>query len=189
MKHVEKSLNHNTSHCKHLSKHRKIPDDKLPESSWKISRFTSCNRIPLHPMWCHLCLRKKITASQLLLGWVVAMMFNIFHVGGVRFFANQIRYQNISHALENKRLPIFTGISDITCIIVLCWFVLILFWVGTLSFQSRADLATIVAYQICLCTSCIVFGDVTHQTTPFSQRFELNHLHRLRCWRRRWSLR
>jgi len=28
--------------------------------------------------------------------------------------------KNISHALENKRLPIFTGISDITCIIVLC---------------------------------------------------------------------
>lgn len=65
----------------------------------KSPRFTSCNRIPLHPMWCHLCLRKKITASQLLLGWVVAMMFNIFHVGGVRFFANQIRYQSVKKLL------------------------------------------------------------------------------------------
>lgn len=25
----------------------------------KSPRFTSCNRIPLHPMWCHLCLREK----------------------------------------------------------------------------------------------------------------------------------
>lgn len=28
--------------------------------------------------------------------------------------------KKISHALENKGLPIFTGIPDITCIIVLC---------------------------------------------------------------------
>lgn len=77
--------------------------------------------------------------------------------------------KKISHALENKGLPIFTGIPDITCIIVLCWFVLILFWIGTLSFLSRADLATIVASQICLCTSCIVFGFYSPNYTLFSE--------------------
>ena len=41
---------------------------------------------------------------------------------------------------------------------------------------SRVDLAT-MAYQICLCTSCIVFIDVTLPYTFFSD-FELNRLHR-----------
>lgn len=76
----------------------------------KSPRFTSCNRIPLHPMWCHLCLREKKTASQLLLGWVFAMMFNMFHVGGVCFFAHQIRYQSV------KKVLVFFVKKSLSCL-------------------------------------------------------------------------